>query len=93
MEETLVSGSTSRVQERSEVQGAQLPLSFLKRGQKATIAKVRGKDEIHHHLENLGFVVGAPVSVVSEQAGNLIVEVKGCQVALNKQVATKIITK
>ena len=46
-----------------------------------------------HHLENLGFVAGAEVKVVSEQAGNFIVEVKGAQVALNKQVAQRIITR
>lgn len=70
----------------------QMPLSFLHSGEVAHVAKVRGKDEAHHHLENLGFVEGASVKVVTEQAGNLIVEVKGAQVALNKQVASRIIT-
>lgn len=70
----------------------QMPLSFLKAGEEASIAKVRGKGEVHHHLENLGFVEGARVKVVTEQAGNLIVEVKGAQVALNRQVASHIIT-
>ena len=45
---------------------------------------------MHHHLENLGFVEGAFVKVVSETAGNLIVEVKGAQVALDRHVALKI---
>ena len=70
----------------------QMPLSFLKSGEEALIAKIRGKGEVHHHLENLGFVEGAKVKVVTEQAGNLIVEIKGAQVALNKQVASRIIT-
>ena len=60
----------------------QMPLSFLKAGERAHISKVRGKGEVHHHLENLGFVDGAEVFVVSEQGGNLIIEVKGTQVAL-----------
>ena len=47
---------------------------------------------MHHHLENLGFVEGADVHVVSEQAGNLIVEIKGAHVALDKSIASKIIT-
>ena len=58
----------------------------------ARVAKVRGRGEVHHHLENLGFVEGAVVRVVSEQAGNYIVEVKGAQVALDRSVASKIIT-
>ena len=56
------------------------------------VAKVRGKGDVHHHLENLGFVEGADVHVVSEQAGNLIVEIKGAHVALDKSIASKIIT-
>ncbi len=88
-----MSGCATRAQaEAAQPQMHQMPLSFLKSGEEAAIAKVRGKGEVHHHLENLGFVEGAKVKVVTEQAGNLIVEVKGSQVALNKQVASRIIT-
>lgn len=71
---------------------AQMPLTFMKSGETGTVVKVREKGDAHH-LENLGFVAGAEVKVVSEQAGNFIVEVKGAQVALNKQVAQRIITR
>ena len=57
----------------------------------AQVVRVRGKGDVHHHLENLGFVEGTKVSVVSEQAGNFIVEIKGASVALDKSVAAKII--
>ena len=70
---------------------AQMPLTFMKSGETGTVVKVREKGDVLHHLENLGF--GAEVKVVSEQAGNFIVEVKGAQVALNKQVAQRIITR
>ncbi len=94
MQETMAAnGSMTAVHESPSVGRAQMPLSFLGRGRSATIAKVRGKGDLHHHLENLGFVEGAEVSVVSEMGGNLIVEIKGSQVALNKQVATRIITQ
>ena len=69
----------------------QMPLSFLGSGETATVAKVRGRGDLHHHLENLGFVEGARVTVTAEAAGDLIVEVKGTQVALDKQVASRII--
>ena len=55
------------------------------------MVRVRGKGEVHHHLENLGFVEGAPLSVVSEQGGNLIVQIKGASVALDRSIASKII--
>ena len=86
-------GRAQRAQDVSAAPGRhQMPLSFLGSGETATIAKVRGKGEVHHHLENLGFVEGARVTVTAEAAGDLIVEVKGTQVALNKQIASRIIT-
>ena len=68
----------------------QMPLSFLRGGETGTIAKVRGTGDLHRHLATLGFVEGAQVTVVSEAAGDLIVEVKGTQVALDRQVAARI---
>lgn len=70
----------------------QMPLTFLKGGDQAKVLKVRGKGDVHHHLENLGFVPGAMLKVVSEQAGNIIVEIKGAQVALDRSASSKIIT-
>ena len=57
-------GRAQRAQDVSAAPGRhQMPLSFLKSGEVATVAKVRGKGEVHHHLENLGFVEGARVEV------------------------------
>lgn len=69
----------------------QMPLTFLSANESARVVKVRGTDEMHHHLENLGFVSGAPIRVVAKQGSGLIVEVKGAQVALDRSVASKII--
>ena len=70
----------------------QMPLTFLKAGESANVLKVRGSGDMHHHLENLGFVPGAPFRVVSEQSGNMIIEIKGAQIALDKTAASKVIT-
>lgn len=69
----------------------QLPLTFLHAGEAARVIKVRGKGETKRHLENMGFVPGAPVKVITQQSGNLIVEIKGSQVALDRTSAQKII--
>lgn len=69
----------------------QMPLTFLRNGEKAEVLKVRGNAEMRHHLENLGFVPGATLSVVNQQGGNYIVEIKGAQVAIDRSVASKII--
>lgn len=92
MQAVMAMDAPAYVPSAASVRAQQMPLSFLRSGERARVAKVRGRGELHHHLENLGFVEGAMVSVVSEQGGNLIVEVKGSQVALDRQTASKVVT-
>ena len=54
------------------------------------IRKVGGKDETRRHLAELGFVSGEQVQVICEVAGNLILNVKGARVALDRQLAQRI---
>ncbi|MGN1388611.1 MAG: ferrous iron transport protein A [Bulleidia sp.] len=42
------------------------------------------------HLEDMGFVVGGKVTVVSTINGNLIVSVKETRVALDRSMASRI---
>ena len=51
-----------------------MPLTFLRRGDAAQVVRVRGKGDVHHHLENLGFGGGAQVAGVCEAAGSFIGE-------------------
>ncbi len=67
-----------------------MPLSFASAGETSIIKKVGGLPEVKKHLENLGFVAGADVTIVSEMAGNLIVNVKNSRVAISKEMAQKI---
>ena len=64
---------------------------MVKPGETNTIKKVGGKEETRRFLENLGFVVGGNVTVVSEIDGNLIVNVKDSRVAVGKDMAAKIL--
>lgn len=54
------------------------------------ILKVGGKPEVRAHLENMGFVPGGSVTVISTIGGNLIVNVKESRVAISKEMASKI---
>lgn len=92
MHDVMTIGTEAVAANNATIHMQQMPLSFLKAGDRARVSKVRGKGDVHHHLENLGFVEGAEVRVVSEQAGNLIVEIKGAQVALDRSIASKIVT-
>lgn len=67
-----------------------MPLSMVKPGEINTIKKVGGKEETRKFLENLGFVTGGEVTVVSEIEGNLIVNVKDSRVAIGKDMANRI---
>ena len=62
-----------------------MPLSMVGTGEESVIKKVGGNEDTKRFLENLGFVVGGTVSVVSEIEGNLIVNVKDSRVAIGKQ--------
>ena len=67
-----------------------MQLSMVKPGETNTIKKVGGKEETRKFLENLGFVTGGEVTVVSEIEGNLIVNVKDSRVAIGKDMANRI---
>ena len=67
-----------------------MPLSMVKPGETNTIKKVGGKEETRKFLENLGFVTGGEVTVVSEIEGNLIVNVKDSRVAIGKDMGNRI---
>ena len=67
-----------------------MPLSMVKPGETNTIKKVGGKEETRKFLENLGFVTGGEVTVVSEIEGTLLVNVKDSRVAIGKDMANRI---
>lgn len=67
-----------------------MPLSMASVGEKNCIRKITGKDEVRRHLGELGFVVGGEVTIVSQMAGNLILSVKESRIALNKEMANRI---
>lgn len=67
-----------------------MPLSMVEEGEPKTIVKVGGKEEVRKLLENLGFVDGTVVTVVSSLGGNMILKVKDSRVALGRDMASKI---
>ena len=68
-----------------------MPLTMARPGETVTIRRITGRDEGRQHLAELGFVVGSPVTVVNEIAGNLILQVKEGRIALDSQMAGRIL--
>lgn len=67
-----------------------MPLSLATVGESNIIKKIGGKPEVRKHLENLGFVVGGNVQIVSMLGGNVIVNVKEARVAISEEMAQRI---
>ena len=68
-----------------------MPLSMMEAGEPNVIKKVGGREKTRLFLEKLGFVEGSVVTVVAENAGNLIVNIKDSRVAIDKDMASKIL--
>ena len=67
-----------------------MPLVFAESGEENIIRRVGGSPETKKHLEDMGFVVGGTVTVLSTIAGNLIVKVKESRIAISQEMAGKI---
>ncbi len=67
-----------------------MPLSLAQQGEENMIRKVSGSSEVRLHLETLGFVSGAMVTVINKIGGNVIVNIKDSRVAISREMANKI---
>mgnify|MGYP000901327068 CR=1 FL=1 len=67
-----------------------MPLSMAGTGETNYIRKILGKEEVRRYLENLGFVTGEPVTVISKLNGNMILSVKNSRIAIDNSMASRI---
>ncbi|MCD7854663.1 MAG: ferrous iron transport protein A [Clostridiales bacterium] len=67
-----------------------MPLTLCPEGEENIIKRIGGKEEIRRHLENLGFVPGGTITIVSRAAGNIIVNIKESRIAVSSEMASKI---
>ncbi len=70
-----------------------MPISFADVGAQVTIIEIRGNEEAKRHLENLGFIKGAVVTIISKNKGNMIVGIKDSRLAINETMTGKIIVE
>ena len=67
-----------------------IPLTVADTGEAHIIKRISGNPEVKKHLEDLGFVAGASVTVISSMGGNLIVNIKEARVAISREMAQRI---
>lgn len=66
------------------------PLTVAASGETGTIVRISGKDQVRRHLAELGFVVGADVTVLNTMGGSMILSVRDSRVALDRSMAGRI---
>ena len=52
---------------------------------------ISGREETKRFLAGLGFTPGTEVRAVSEASGNVILDVKGSKIAIDRKMASKIL--
>ena len=67
-----------------------IPIKFADIGKECVIKRIVGNPEVKKHLENLGFTVGGNATVISALGGNIIVKIKESRVAIDSEMANKI---
>ena len=67
-----------------------IPLTYAEIGEEKIIKKVGGSNEVRTHLKDLGFVPGSGVTLINVINGNTIVKVKESRIAINEELARKI---
>lgn len=67
-----------------------MPLFLAECNQDFCITHITGSDKIKSHLENMGFVTGQTVMVVTRVNDNIIVKIKGTSIALSHELAKRI---
>lgn len=70
-----------------------MPLTMANVGEPVTIRRITGKDDIRQHLAELGLVVDTAVTIVSELAGNLILQVKDSRIALDQTMTNRVMVE
>lgn len=67
-----------------------LPVSMAKVGDSGIIVRISGRDDAKRFLKDLGFIPGTPVKTVAQAGGNIILDVRGSKIALDRSMANKV---
>ena len=67
-----------------------MPLTLAEIGKENIVKRITGKQQVKSHLEDLGFVVGSPITVMNTIGGNVIVNMKESRIAISREMAQKI---
>ena len=73
----------------SQVPG--VPVSMAKVGESGRIVNISGREDVRRYLSELGFTPGTEVKAVCQAGCNIILDVKGSKIAIDRHRANKIL--
>lgn len=68
-----------------------MPLVFAPTGRDLRVVKILTDDKTKKHLESLGITVDSMLNIISQSGGSVICIIKDGRLALDKNIATKIL--
>ncbi len=68
-----------------------MPLVFAPIGRELRIVRILTDDKTKKHLESLGITIDSNISIISQSGGSVICHIKDGRLALDKEMATKIL--
>lgn len=68
-----------------------MPLSIAPLNEELRIIKVLAKDKLKQHLADMGICVGEKITLLAKASGNIICIVKEGRVAIDQDLASKVL--
>ena len=62
-------------------------------GKQVVVVDVTTDEKTKNRLQNIGVIIGSKVTVLQSNFGDIIVKVRDCRVAMNKDVAKHILVE
>ena len=70
-----------------------MPLIMTRENEKVAVIKITGNESYKKRLAELGFVTGSIINIISNNDGDIILELKGAKLAITKEMSQKIIVR
>ncbi len=68
-----------------------MPLIIAPLNQELTVIKILADDKVKKHLESLGITINSKITLLNQSNGSVICKVKEGRLALDKNIAVKIV--
>ena len=59
-------------------------------GREGKVVKINADEKTKNRLQNIGIIEGGKITLMQSNFGDVIVKVRDCRIAMNKDVASKI---